>query len=77
VKFVVDEVILRKGVLSFSFGFPLIIVILPFIHTHLSPLPELCDSPDQAAQYHILKILCRTCVFLIEQVSIDGSVMEL
>jgi hypothetical protein len=28
------------------------ITVLPLLHTHLSPLHEVCDSPDQAAHYH-------------------------
>jgi hypothetical protein len=39
--------------LSF-FGLPPLILIPPLLHTHLSPPPEVCDSPDQAAHYHIL-----------------------
>jgi hypothetical protein len=35
------------------FCFPLVIIIPPLFHTHPSPLPELCDSPDHAGQYHI------------------------
>jgi hypothetical protein len=36
------------------FHFPLLIDILSLRHTHLPSLPEVCDSPDHAAQYHIL-----------------------
>jgi hypothetical protein len=36
------------------FGFAPLIIIPPLRHTHLSPSPELCDSPDHAAHYHIL-----------------------
>jgi hypothetical protein len=35
-------------------GFSLLIVISPLILTNLSPLHEMCDSPDQAAHYHTL-----------------------
>jgi hypothetical protein len=37
------------------FSFSLLIIILPLPHAHLSPPPEACYSPDQAAQYHILR----------------------
>jgi hypothetical protein len=37
-----------------SFHFPLIIIVLPLPHTHLSPPPEVCHSPEQGAHYHIL-----------------------
>jgi hypothetical protein len=41
---------------SYSFfGFPLLIINPPLLHTHLSPLPEVYDSLDQAAHYHILE----------------------
>jgi hypothetical protein len=36
------------------FGAPLLIIIPPLLHTHLSPPYEVCDSPDQAAHYHTL-----------------------
>jgi hypothetical protein len=36
------------------YNFPPLIIIPPLLHTHLSPLFEACDSPDQAAQHHIL-----------------------
>jgi hypothetical protein len=35
-------------------GLPLVIAIIPLIHTHLSQLSEACDTPNQAAHYHIL-----------------------
>jgi hypothetical protein len=44
--------------LSF-FGFPPPIIIPPLLHNHVSPPPELCDSRDQAAQYHILGLYVR------------------
>jgi hypothetical protein len=34
------------------FSFPLLIINLPLLQTHLSPPDEVCDSPDQAAHYH-------------------------
>jgi hypothetical protein len=38
-----------------SFVFPpMISIIVPLLHAHLSPPPEMCDRPDQAARYHIL-----------------------
>jgi hypothetical protein len=39
-----------------SFGIPLLVIIPPLLHTHLSPLPEVFDSPDHAAEYHILSL---------------------
>jgi hypothetical protein len=36
--------------------FPLPISIPPLLHTHLSHPPAVCDSPDQAAHYHILSL---------------------
>jgi hypothetical protein len=46
----------ENGVLQISFVFPLLIIIPPLFLTHkrVSPPPEVCDSPDHAAQYHIL-----------------------
>jgi hypothetical protein len=41
-------------VLSEFIGFTLLIIVLPFLHTHLSPPHEVCDNPDQAAHYHTL-----------------------
>jgi hypothetical protein len=38
------------------FAFLLLIIILPLLHTHLSPPSEVCDSPDHAAHYHILAL---------------------
>jgi hypothetical protein len=51
--FVVDEVTLEQVFLRVLW-FPLIIIIPPLLHTHLSPPHEVCDSPDQAAHYHTL-----------------------
>jgi hypothetical protein len=43
------------GSSSSFFCFTLLIIIPPLLHVHLSPLPlDTCDSPDQAAHYHIL-----------------------
>jgi hypothetical protein len=39
-----------------SFGFTLLILIPPLLRAHLSPLPELCNNPEQAAPYHILSV---------------------
>jgi hypothetical protein len=36
------------------FGFPLLIIPSPWHHTHLSPPPVVCESPDHAAHYHFL-----------------------
>jgi hypothetical protein len=33
---------------------PLLIIIPSLLHTHISPPPEVYDSPGQAAHYHIL-----------------------
>jgi hypothetical protein len=38
--------------LSEFFGSPLLIIIPPLLYTGVSPPHEVCDSPDQAAQYH-------------------------
>jgi hypothetical protein len=38
------------------FCFPLLIIIPPLLHTHLLLPPEMCDSPDQAAHYHVLDL---------------------
>jgi hypothetical protein len=38
------------------FGFPPLIIISVVLHTHLTLLPEMCDSPEQAARYHILSL---------------------
>jgi hypothetical protein len=37
---------------SFS-SFPLLIIIPPLLHTHLSSFPELCGSPDHTTHYYI------------------------
>jgi hypothetical protein len=42
------------GFLPSSSVFPLLIIIPPLLHTHLSPPHEVCDSPDQEAHYHTL-----------------------
>jgi hypothetical protein len=39
-----------------SIGFSVLIIILPLLHTDLSPRPEVCDSPDQAAHSHNLSL---------------------
>lgn len=38
------------------FGFPLLIIIPRLLHTHLSPLPQACNSSGQAAHYHIFRL---------------------
>jgi hypothetical protein len=38
-------------------GFPLLIIAASFTHTHLTPLSDVWDSPDQAAHYHILSTM--------------------
>jgi hypothetical protein len=42
-----------SGFLSLLFGFPLLIIILQLLYSHLSRT-EVCGSPDQAAHYHIV-----------------------
>jgi hypothetical protein len=49
----VEEVALEHISSPSSIGFPLLITILLLCHTHLSPPAEVCNSPEQAAQYHI------------------------
>lgn len=39
---------------SVFLGLPLLVAILPLLHTHLSPSHEVCNSPDQAANFHTL-----------------------
>jgi hypothetical protein len=38
------------------FAFPLLLIIPPLLHTHLSPPVEFCDSYEQAAYYHIVDL---------------------
>jgi hypothetical protein len=52
-RLVVDEVAVLQVFLRVIFGFPLLLIIPPLLHNHLSPPPEVCDGPDQAAHYHI------------------------
>lgn len=33
---------------------PLLLIVQPFLRTHLSPPHELCDGPNQAVHYHTL-----------------------
>jgi hypothetical protein len=58
VRFVVDEVALEQA-FSELFGFPLLVIIPPLLHTHLSPPHEMYDSPDQDVHYHILCLQLR------------------
>jgi hypothetical protein len=44
---------LEQGFLHFI-GFSLLIVMSPLFTIDLSPPHEVCNSPDQAAHYHIL-----------------------
>jgi hypothetical protein len=53
-KFMVDKVSLEQIFLLSFVGFPLLSIIPPLAHTHVSPPPEVWDSPEQAAHYHIL-----------------------
>jgi hypothetical protein len=43
------EVLKLSSFFSEFFGF-LLLIIPPSLHTHLSPLHEVCDSPEQAAR---------------------------
>jgi hypothetical protein len=54
VRFVVDEVTLRRGFIQACSILTLLIIILPLPHTHLSPLSEVRRSFDQASHYLIL-----------------------
>jgi hypothetical protein len=57
VKFTVKKEAPEQG--SLILWFPLLTIIPPLLYTTLSHTPpELCDSPEQAAQYHILSICC-------------------
>jgi hypothetical protein len=49
----VDEVALEQFSLQFR-RFFLLIIMLASLRSHLSSPHEVCDSPDQAAYYHIL-----------------------
>jgi hypothetical protein len=51
VRFVLAGAALEEVFLS-SFGFPLIIIIPPFLDTHVSTIPGVCHSPDQATHYN-------------------------
>jgi hypothetical protein len=53
--FVVDKVTLKQVLPPPQnfFSVPLLI-IPPFLHMHQSLPPEVCNSPNQAAHYHIL-----------------------
>jgi hypothetical protein len=42
----------RAGLSLNFFSFPTLIIISSSLNTHLSPPPEVYDSPEQAAQYH-------------------------
>jgi hypothetical protein len=46
----------KEGFPTSFFGFPLLIIIPPFLQAHLSPLPGMFDNPDHAVHYHILSI---------------------
>lgn len=50
---VVYEAAFGQGFLGFL-QFRFIIIIPSFLHTHISPLPKMWDSPDHAAHYQIL-----------------------
>jgi hypothetical protein len=45
------------GTKWFFSNFPLPVIIPPLLLTYLSPPPEVCDTPDHAAHYHIPRSL--------------------
>lgn len=53
-RFVVNEVELEQVFIIVFFGFPLLINIPPFPHTHRSPCHEVCDLYYETAPYHQL-----------------------
>jgi hypothetical protein len=53
VRIIVDEAALEQVFFPCFFGFPLLIIIPPLLHSHLSE-PDVCHSTDQAAHYHVL-----------------------
>jgi hypothetical protein len=56
VRFVMYEVAVEHVLFCVSSMFPQLIIISPLPHSSLSPPPEVCDDPDQAAQYHFLSL---------------------
>jgi hypothetical protein len=56
VRLVVDKVAPKHGFRRVYSVLPPLIIIPPLLHTHLSLPPEVYDSPDHAAQYHILSL---------------------
>jgi hypothetical protein len=40
--------------LRFSLVYHVLVITPSRLHTHLLPLSEFCDNPNQAAHYHIL-----------------------
>jgi hypothetical protein len=53
---VVDEVALEQILSPSLYGFTSLIIIPPLLSTHVSSRHEMCDTVDQAAHYHILKV---------------------
>jgi hypothetical protein len=49
--FMANKMTLKKNFSLIFFGFPLLNIIPPLLHTLLSPPPVVCDSPEQAAHY--------------------------
>jgi hypothetical protein len=49
-----DELSPEEVLLPSFFSVSLLIMIPSLLHTHLSPPAEVCDSPEQAAQYHFI-----------------------
>jgi hypothetical protein len=57
VTFVVHEVALVQISSPWLLEFPLLIIIISILLiTHLLPLPEVCSSPDEAAQCLVLSV---------------------
>jgi hypothetical protein len=50
---VMAEVAVEK-VFSKLFSFPLLLIISPWLHTNLLLPQDMCTSPEQEAQYHIV-----------------------
>jgi hypothetical protein len=52
-RFVVVEVAVEHLYLQVSLIFSMLIIILSFLYAYLSLLPEVCNSHDKAAHYHV------------------------
>jgi hypothetical protein len=62
----VDRATLEQVFFPSFFGFLLSVIIPPLLHTNISTPHVLCDSPDQAAHYHILVL--QVAVFILDPV---------